>query len=138
MSRTLLAGPALWMAIAITAAAQVVVAAEFVYSEAVTTMLQELGAEAAEPFSAESGRARWFEDHDGRSCTSCHSESLRVRGRHQKTGKLIEPMAPSVNPERLTKRRKINKWFLRNCKWTLGRECTAQEKGDFLLWLVEQ
>ncbi len=25
-----------------------------------------------------------------------------------------------------------------NCKWTLDRECTAQEKGDFLTWLSQQ
>ena len=29
----------------------------------------------------------------------------------------------------------IEKWFTRNCKWTLGRECTPQEKGDFLLMI---
>jgi hypothetical protein len=112
--------------------------AEFVYSEAVTVLLQELSVEAGEPFAAEAGRRRWFQDHEGRSCTTCHSESLDGPGWHEKTGKLIEPMAPSVNPERLTNRRKIDKWFLRNCKWTLGRECTAQEKGDFLIWLVGQ
>ena len=47
-------------------------------------------------------------------------------------------MARSVNPERLTEVKKLNKWFLRNCKWTYGRECTAQEKGDILVWLSDQ
>ncbi|MCW8907187.1 MAG: DUF1924 domain-containing protein, partial [Sedimenticola sp.] len=50
-------------------------------------------------------------------------------------GKAIEPMAPTVNPKRLTEVKQIKKWFVRNCKWTLGRECTAQEKGDFLAYL---
>ncbi|MEA3244387.1 MAG: DUF1924 domain-containing protein, partial [Pseudomonadota bacterium] len=31
--------------------------------------------------------------------------------------------------------KKIEKWFKRNCKWTLGRECTAQEKADFLAYI---
>lgn len=44
-------------------------------------------------------------------------------------------MKPAVNPERLVDAKKIEKWFLRNCKWTFGRECTAQEKGDFLTFI---
>jgi len=72
-----------------------------------------------------------------RSCTTCHGEHPGLRGKHAKTGKLIEPMAPSVNGERLTERKKINKWFKRNCKWTIGRECTAQEKADFLTFLIK-
>lgn len=71
-----------------------------------------------------------------RSCATCHGEHPGLRGKHAKTGKLIEPMAPSVNGERLTERKKINKWFKRNCKWTIGRECTAQEKADFLTFLI--
>ncbi len=43
-------------------------------------------------------------------------------------------MAVSVNPERFTKTKKIKKWFKRNCKWAWGRECTAQEKGNFLTY----
>jgi len=29
----------------------------------------------------------------------------------------------------------VAKWFRRNCKTVLGRECTAQEKGDILTYL---
>jgi hypothetical protein len=108
-------------------------------SEVSDAMIVELQAEAERPFSVEAGSTTWFaEQANGRSCTSCHGELLSSIGSHEKTGKRIEPMAPSINPDRLTDRRKINKWFLRNCKWTYGRECTAQEKGDILLWLSEQ
>ena len=107
-------------------------------SAATQALLEEFAVNAAEPFSAEAGSATWFKDANGRSCTSCHTDSVHAQGRHERTGKVIEPMAPSVNPERLTKRKKINKWFLRNCKWTFGRECTAQEKGDILVWLSQQ
>ena len=110
----------------------------FGVSAATQALLEELAVNAAEPFSAEAGSATWFKDANGRSCPSCHTDSVHAQGRHERTGKVIEPMAPSVNPERLTKRKKINKWFLRNCKWTFGRECTAQEKGDILVWLSQQ
>ena len=52
-----------------------------------------------------------------------------------RTGKPIKALAPSVQPQRLTDIGKIRKWFKRNCKWTLGRVCTPQEKGDILLFL---
>ena len=90
------------------------------------------------PFSAQRGSTIWHRQQEGRACTRCHLESVHSKGRHERTGKVIEPMAPSVNAERLTEAKKMDKWFLRNCKWTLGRECTAQEKGDVLTWLRDQ
>lgn len=70
-----------------------------------------------------------------RRCSQCHTEDLRRTGKHAVTGKVIEPLAPSANPKRLTDPEHIEKWFLRNCKWTIGRECTPQEKGDFLVMI---
>ena len=108
-------------------------------NEVTDAMLEEFANEAVIPFTAEAGLATWVApEPNGRSCESCHGESLFASGSHYKTGEIIEPMAPSINPERLTEKRKINKWFLRNCKWTFGRECTPQEKGDILLWLSLQ
>jgi len=94
-------------------------------------------------FDAQRGQALWvkkFSSKDGklRQCSLCHGEDLTKNGKHARSGKLIKPMAPSVNPERYTKMKKINKWFKRNCKWTLGRECTNQEKGDLLKYLSQQ
>lgn len=94
--------------------------------------------QGAVAFSAQRGQKLWESDNNGRSCTTCHTTSVKNTGKHQKTGKLIKPMAPSVNPKRLTKKRKVKKWLLRNCKWTFKRECTAQEKGDILMWLSQQ
>jgi Domain of unknown function (DUF1924) len=51
-------------------------------------------------------------------------------------GKVVEPLAPSANPDRLTDRRDVEKWFKRNCKQVLGRECTAVEKGHFITFLL--
>jgi len=96
--------------------------------------------EGASDFSARRGKVMWNETHTSDnggkvSCVSCHGTDLGKAGAHMRTGKLIEPMAPSVNPGRLTDAAKIEKWFLRNCKGTLGRECSAQEKGDFLTYI---
>ena len=60
----------------------------------------------------------------------------RRSGKHAKTGKSIEPLAPAVNPQRFSNPAKVEKWFRRNCNDVLGRACTAQEKGDVLTWLT--
>lgn len=73
-----------------------------------------------------------------RSCTSCHGEKLVFAGKHIRTNKLIEPMAHSTNPKRFTNKAKVDKWFLRNCKWTIGRECTTQEKSNIIAYLKTQ
>ena len=93
-------------------------------------------------FSAERGEQLWnkpniAEDGKDRRCTSCHGDDLTRPGKHAKTGKVIDPLAPSVNAERFTKQKKVKKWFKRNCKWTYGRECTTQEKGDLLMYLSQ-
>ena len=93
---------------------------------------------------AAAGAAAWVQEHpqpDGspaRSCATCHTDDLTRPGQHAKTGKPIEPLAPSVNPERLTDQAKVEKWLRRNCRWTLGRECTAAEKADFLAYIKTQ
>lgn len=102
------------------------------------TLLKEYQAAAANPFDAGRGKALWEQKVNGHSCTGCHAASVTSPGKHERTGKVIEPMAPSVNTKRLTDRAEIEKWFLRNCKSTYGRECSAQEKGDILLWLSRQ
>ena len=94
-------------------------------------------------FDAKRGQALWTKKHpakDGkdRHCSTCHGTDLTKTGKHAKSGKLIKPMAPSANPKRFTKLKKINKWFKRNCKWTIGRECSNQEKGDILKYLSQQ
>lgn len=101
-------------------------------------LLAEYREQAGRELSAAAGEALWRNNFSGKSCTSCHGESPRDPGRHERTGKPIEPMAPSVNSERLSDVRQMKKWLLRNCKSTLGRECTAQEKGDVLTWLRNQ
>lgn len=87
--------------------------------------------------SAERGQ-RFFTDLHGRewSCASCHTRNPATPGKHAVTGKLIEPLAPSVNAARFTRAAKVEKWFKRNCNDVLGRACTAQEKSDVLAYLI--
>lgn len=71
------------------------------------------------------------------ACTACHTASPLKMG-ETRAGKPIEPMAASVTPDRYTDPKKVAKWFRRNCKSVLGRECTASEKGDFLTFMISQ
>ena len=114
-------------------------------ADVVADMLATYQAAGAKDFIASDGDRLWHQSHPDpkqagktRSCTTCHGEDLRAKGKHVRTGKVIEPMAPSVNKERLTDPKFIEKWFRRNCKWVLGRECTPQEKGDLLAYLRKQ
>jgi hypothetical protein len=96
---------------------------------------------AADPAAGQAGWVNEYLQTDGspaRSCTSCHGQDLTQPGRHAKTGKAIEPMAPSVNAQRLTDPTKIEKWLGRNCTWTLGRTCTAEEKDNFIAYIKTQ
>ena len=90
-------------------------------------------------FTAESGEKLWNQEQtisgQARSCASCHTSDPRQAGKHVRTGKPIKPMAPSVNSDRFADPKKVSKWFKRNCKWTLGRECNEQEKGDITRYL---
>ena len=107
-------------------------------SIAVNNLLKDYTAQGANTVDAEQGKQLWqktFSKNGERSCASCHTKDLTRNGKHIKTNKDIKPMSPSVNPERLTDGKKVNKWFKRNCKWTLGRECTAQEKANFLVFI---
>ncbi len=112
-----------------------------VLADAVDERLASYQAEGAGPFDAAQGESMWNGSYvhakadKPRNCASCHTDNLKSSGQHARTGKAIEPMAPSVNTKRLTEAREIEKWFGRNCKWTMGRECTAQEKGDFLSYM---
>ncbi|MBD3649169.1 MAG: DUF1924 domain-containing protein [Pseudomonadales bacterium] len=121
--------------LATTFASSLVVAGEAAES-LLETYRGDLGAQFA--FDAEDGKAFWYAEHNGHSCATCHGDTPREEGRHTRTGKTIDPMAPTVNPERFRDADKVEKWFLRNCKWTVGRECTTAEKGNMLEWLIQQ
>lgn len=110
-------------------------------ASALDDMLTSYQQAGAGNFSAIRGKEFWATKHSSaaggppRSCSTCHSNDLTRVGKHARTGKPIKPMAPAVNPERLTDVKKMKKWLHRNCKWVLGRTCTAQEQGDILIFI---
>ena len=92
--------------------------------------LERWQAQAAAPASAERGKTFFTSKHGGDlSCASCHGTPPTAQGRHASTGKAIEPLAPAFNPARFTDTAKVDKWFARNCKDVLARECNALRKS---------
>jgi len=69
-----------------------------------------------------------------KQCTGCHTDDPRTPGK-TRVGKRIEPMAPAINAARFTDAAKTEKWFGRNCKDVLSRECTPLEKASVIVWL---
>jgi mono/diheme cytochrome c family protein len=105
-----------------------------------TQYAQQAGV-AVSALSPARGEAFYRAEHPGRdgakqSCASCHTANPKQMGK-SRVGKPIEPLAPAANPERFTDAAKVEKWFRRNCKDVLQRECTPQEKGDFIAWLSQ-
>lgn len=94
-------------------------------------------------FSAQRGEALYRTSWNGGdprtpSCTACHTANPRQAGRNAKTGRLIDPVAVSVDSRRFTDRAAVEKHFLRDCRSVLGRECSALEKGDYITFMAGQ
>lgn len=87
-------------------------------------------------FSAQRGQAFYSVKSGELACATCHGDSPKGHGKHAKTGKDILPLAPAANAERFSDPAKVEKWFKRNCADVLNRACTAQEKGDFMAYLL--
>ena len=91
---------------------------------------------AGQAGDAVKGRVFISQRHGGEwSCASCHGTPPNKDTQHASTGKKIAPLAPAFNAQRFTDSAKVNKWFKRNCKDVLSRECTAVEKADVLAYL---
>lgn len=110
----------------------------------VDELLQQYQQQGASAPSAAAGKQLWeqpFTDPKSgktRQCSTCHGSDLSQKGKHVRTGKTIDPLAVSANPQSLTDKKKIKKWLKRNCKWTIGRECTPQEKANVLTFISQQ
>jgi len=85
-------------------------------------------------FSIAAGQKLYTTKGADLSCASCHTDSPKATGKHIKTNKEIAPMA--ANPKRFTDAAQVEKWFKRNCNDVLGRACSTQEKGDFILYVL--
>lgn len=99
--------------------------------------LERFAAEAGAPGQPERGRRFFATRHAGRwSCTSCHGDPPTRAGSHASTGKTIDALAPRVNAGAFTDTARVDKWFRRNCRDVLQRECSAAEKADVLAYLL--
>jgi hypothetical protein len=114
-------------------------------------------------FSAERGRAFYYDRHPlpgvgAVSCASCHRRNPRDEIRWHRVEvlcrachvindeehpdpaeakkRVIGPFAPAANPERFADAEKVERYFRTNCRMLLQRECSAQEKGDLITWLL--
>ena len=93
--------------------------------------------EAGRSGQAQAGGVFFKSKHGGEwSCSSCHGTPPTGTVKHANTGKTIPPLAPAFNADSLTNSAKSDKWFRRNCKDVLARECTAAEKADVLAYLL--
>lgn len=99
--------------------------------------LERFSTASGAPGDAERGRLFFTSRHGGEwSCASCHHDAPLTAGKHAKTGKAIDPIAPAANTAAFTDAGRVDKWFRRNCKDVLGRECSAREKADVLAYLL--
>lgn len=93
-------------------------------------------------FDAARGKKLFFDEQPNAksgplSCATCHTADLKKSGKTL-VGKVIPPLAPSANKNRLTNVKETEKWLLRNFKQVYGREGTAREKGDVLMFINAQ
>lgn len=94
-------------------------------------------------FSVKRGEEIFTSKHIGKkgemiSCTSCHNSDLTKMGKNISTNKSIEPLAPSINPQRLTNVNDVRKWLRRNFKDVYLQEGSAQQKGDVLVYILSK
>ena len=117
--------------------------AQLCLAETPHAIQQRYAAEAGSAYavSAKRGEAlfRLQAGHNDRmpSCTACHTGNPANNGQHAITGKTIRPLALVANPERFNDPGKVEKWFGRNCREVLGRECSPGEKADFIAFMSE-
>jgi hypothetical protein len=93
-------------------------------------------------FDATRGKEIFTSTHTGKqgkpmACTSCHTTDLANSGKNALTGKVIDPLSPRANPQRLTSTKDVTKWLKRNFMDVYAREGTAQEKGDVLTYIMK-
>lgn len=72
------------------------------------------------------------------ACASCHTENPADTGKHIVTGKLIKPLSPAVNAKRFSSVKDVEKKFTKHCNEVVGSDCTPQEKGNYIAYLITE
>ncbi len=90
--------------------------------------------------SAEAGRAFYVKKVEVKgkdlSCAACHTDNPANIGKHNESGKPIKPMAPSVNPQRFSNINKSAVGFTKHCRDLYGKDCSAEDKANFVTYLL--
>lgn len=92
--------------------------------------------------TAEAGRAFYTKEitlhgANGKiSCSACHTDNPANQGEDVNTKKKIKSMAPAIEPKRFTDIDKVEKNFEKHCQDIIKRDCTAQEKADYITYLL--
>lgn len=98
------------------------------------------GIDPAYKLTADAGRAFYVKKYLSKgkeeSCSSCHTDNPANQGKHSETGKPIQPLSPAVNMKRFSNLQEVEKNFAKHCRDILGRDCTPQEKGDYITYLL--
>lgn len=72
------------------------------------------------------------------ACASCHTTNPADEGKHIVTGKSIRPLSPVVNEKRFADFDKVEAKFTQHCKDIIGSDCTAQEKANYIAYLLTE
>ena len=103
-----------------------------------TAQAQKLNPNAK--LSAEAGRAFYLKKvkvgDKEIACSSCHTDNPKETGKHMDTEKPIKPLAIRANPERFSNREKTESNFSKHCRDLYEKDCSAQDKGDYLMYLL--
>jgi Domain of unknown function (DUF1924) len=114
-------------------------------SEVIQSLISKFAVEAKKDdaksiFSADAGKKfyLWRRTYGKRdvSCSACHTENPASTGIHNETKKPIKPLAPAVNPDRFADAELVEKSMTNHCQDLFRNDCTAQQKGDFLTYLI--
>lgn len=126
-----------WVRASLAAGSLLLVGVAAAADTSATAQLQRWSTQANAPANAEKGKVFFNTRQGGEwSCASCHNTPPTTEGKHARTDKPIAPLAPAFNAKAFTDEAKADKWFRRNCKDVLSRECTAAEKADVLAYLL--
>lgn len=72
------------------------------------------------------------------ACASCHTANPADNGKHLVTGKAIKPLSPAVNTNRFKSVDRVEKRFNKHCNEVVGSDCTAQEKANYIAYLLTE
>lgn len=98
------------------------------------------GIDPSYKLTANAGRAFYVKKYTRKgkeeSCSSCHTDSPANEGKHAESGKPIQPLSPAVNAKRFSNLQHVEENFTKHCQDIIGRDCTPQEKGDYITYLL--